>query len=237
MGRDTMNIDLKKYYLVSCILLYFVYAKNLQGSSFSNNNELKKEEILSLPKCIEMAMDKNPDIVQAKKEVNKYSYQLKESYSKYYPSINVEGSYSRTKSKGSDISKEYNYVVKLSQDIFKSGGNYSKIKQAKAELEIKYQEYKKVKKDVIFSLKSNYYQLLKRKHLINVYRAIVERRKADAYFIKLLYDSGRKKRANYLRAEAETEKERIDLYDIENELKIYTLKINRRRNSASLTSS
>ena len=209
---------------LSIVILAFTTSPILLSAR--ENKSTEEKESLSLEDFIRIAKLNNPRIIQARNELGRYRAILRQKYSSRYPNIDLSSSHSQSRTIGTDTIKEYSHSVELAQDVFKGGGIYAEIEEAKAGLDEKVSEYREIELDEIFEIKNTYYQILKIKHLINVYQDIVRRRKGNADLIRLLYKAGREQRANLLRAESEIAKAELNLSQAENDLKIYKLKLN-----------
>lgn len=216
------------YRLLSIIIIALYFCLGLFISAAAKDGEsVQEKEALTLENCITIAKMSNASIIQARNELEQYKLKVKQEYANYFPQINLSSNLKQTKEAHELYIDSYSHNIKITQDIFTGGENSSLVEKAKANLLEKEYAYKEIESDQILEVKQSYYQILKEKQLIEVQREILERRKSNADLIRLLFNAGREKRANLLRAEAEIAKAELDLSKEEDNLQIYKLKLNK----------
>ena len=229
---------LLKFNRVLIIIVTLNFCLGLFISAIAQERPLVEEGVLSLKDCIEIAEMNNPSIIQARNKLRQYELKIRQQYASYYPQVNLSSNFEKSKVVKYRYDQNYSHSVKITQDIYTGGQKSSLVEKAKADLLEQQYAYKEIESDEILEVKTDYYQILKEKHLIEVQGGILERRKRNADLIQLFYNAGREKRANLLRAEAEIAKAELDLSKEEDKLEIYKAGLNRtigRQISAPLT--
>lgn len=139
---------------------------------------------LTLKQCIDIALEKNPDLIILKNNYESSKSKVKESISGYMPQLSGTFSYSRrvtplSTSFGSvsfpgledkfDVTT-YTTGLSLQQNIWDFGRTSSVVSRAKINEEFSLLNFEKKKTEIIFQVKKNYYNLLQAKAMeqINV---------------------------------------------------------------------
>ena len=160
---------MKKFCWVVLFLLFSVILSN----SISFSQQAKK---LSLPDCIEIALENNTSIVSAQSYSKMAEAGLKSAWGNFMPTID---SYARWQKQSKDqynirfdelvISKEsYYYQISLSQPIFTGFRNYFNLKRNKADDEYYQNNLRWTKQLIVLEVKLRYYNVLKAIQLLKI---------------------------------------------------------------------
>lgn len=172
----------KRYFL---LILIFVLLINNKG--FCN--------ILTLEDCISTALKNNLEIKEKERNLKYSKYDLKEAKAGYYPKLDFIKSYTSSKfvtytptytfeaiptvppqyklTEGEvarkDIMKDsYKMGISLKQLVYDSGRTKNLVETRKENLNLAYLEYQRIKQEITFKVKENYFQGLIAKNLVNL---------------------------------------------------------------------
>lgn len=148
---------------------------------------------------LEEALDKNPELANARNSLELSDISYRSSFTNYYP--NISGNMGARKSDSNDTS--YSYGLNGSLSIFKGFRNITETKIKKTNLSIQEARYKRSLSDFVYNLRISFAQVLKTQMNISLLKEIQVRRKNNMELVELRYDAGREDRGAYLRLEAD----------------------------------
>ena len=82
-----MNINLKKFLIISCCIFTFVPAYAVE------NAVIEKNAILTMKDCIQMALDNSPAVKKARYNYNIYKNNTSIAKADFFPTIGVGSGY------------------------------------------------------------------------------------------------------------------------------------------------
>ncbi|MEO0131912.1 MAG: TolC family protein [candidate division WOR-3 bacterium] len=162
---------------------------------------------LSLTQCIALAKQYNLELQEVKTNVQIVNSQLKETYSSFYPAIEVSGGYQTFEEKNC----QYSWGISSRYTIYRGGTRIWNLKISQLQLKDAKELYRQKENQIILQVKQNFYKIVKLQETEKLLRHILNRRRENLELIALNYESGRESALNL-------ELSRINLEQIEYEL-------------------
>ncbi|OGC34273.1 hypothetical protein A2311_01065 [candidate division WOR-1 bacterium RIFOXYB2_FULL_48_7] len=154
------------------------------------------------PAVIQQAEQANNDLLGARKQLDAYQWSYYKSYSNFLPQIS--GSLSGGNSAGSSgNSTSFSYGLSASQTLFKGLGNYYNWRTAAVNLDYYRVNLQSTRAAVYSQLRLAYVDLFIAQKNLLARQKISQYRTDNVRMIKLLYDSGKEDKGNYLRTQAQ----------------------------------
>jgi outer membrane protein len=196
---------------------------------------ITKGETLTLSRCIEIALKKNPTILAAVNTVDVSRSRVGEARAAYYPQITATGAYSRTKassvtSSGSLVGtapvNEYSGTVALNQNIYDFGRTSSQVDVSKYNLESSHSDLASTEDTIILNVKQAYYGVLQAKRNRDVAADVIKQFQLHLDQAKGFYEVGTKAKIDLIKAEVDLSNAQLSLINAENALKIAWVTLN-----------
>lgn len=207
---------------------------------------IRKGELLSLERCIEIALMKNPSIVAAKSTVNVNESRVGQSKSNYYPQINWTGGYSRilpvggrsfTGSQGgtfgtgdigtsSDSYDQYTSSFTLSQNIYDFGRTSTQVQIQNLNYDSSKSDFENVSEQVILSVKQAYYGVVQAKYNRLVLEDTVKQTQQQLEQARGFYEVGTRPKFDVIKAEVNVSAAKLNLIKAENDYRIAVVNLN-----------
>jgi len=207
----------------------------------SGGGMIKEEEILTLGRCIDIALGKNPTIVAAASTVDINRSLVGEARASYYPQINATGQYVRTKPLNAlniastpnapvpttdTAYNQYTGGVALNQTIYDFGRTSSSVNIAKYNLNSSQSSLSATQDQIILSVKQTYYGVLQAKRNRDVASDVIKQFQLHLDQAKGFYDVGTAARIDVIKAEVDLSNAKLSLINAENVLKISWVNLN-----------
>ncbi len=205
---------------------------------------IKKDELLTLQRCVEIALMKHPTIVAARNNVLASRSRVYEAQSAYYPQIAANAGYSRIRpltgaqrvvSTGIDgtspqnLQSSYNQFtgnVTLSQNIYDFGKTSSQVDIQKFGFDASRADLDTTIDQVLFSVKQAYYGALQAKRNRDVAEDTVKQFQQHLEQAKGFYEVGTKPKFDVTKAEVDLSNARLNLIKAENSVKVAKVTLN-----------
>jgi TolC family type I secretion outer membrane protein len=192
-------------------------------------------ETLTIGRCIEIALRKNPSIVAAVNTVDVNRSRVGEARSTYYPQLSATGAYNRTKSApgtpgsfaGTAAVNEYSGTATLNQNIYDFGKTSSTVDVAKYNLESSRSDLDTSQDTVILSVKQAYYGVLQARRNRDVAADVIKQFQLHLDQAKGFYEVGTKAKIDVIKAEVDLSNAKLSLINAENALKIAWVTLNK----------
>ncbi len=207
--------------IISFVILFFV-GKPL--TAIANDTEIKKGELLSLKRCIEIALKRHPEITAAIEGKLAAESRVGQVKSNYYPQLEIISSYSRSHFR--DTSDQYSGSLSLRQNIYDFGRTETGVRRERFNLETTQAEYDNVILNIIFNVTQSYYNLIKAKRLRDVAYEVVRQYEAHLVQAKGFYETGIRPRYDVTNAEVNLSNARLNLIKSDNAVKIAMANLN-----------
>ncbi len=196
---------------------------------------ITKGEMLSLSRCIDIALRKNQSIVAATNTVDVNRSRVGEARSGYYPQISATGAYDRTKSSavtssgslaGTSPVDQYSGTVALNQTILDFGKTSSSVDVAKYNLESSRSDLNTSQDTTILSVKQAYYGVLQTRRNRDVAADVIKQFQLHLDQAQGFYEVGTKSKIDVIKAEVDLSTAKLSLINAENAFKIAWVTLN-----------
>ncbi len=229
---------MKRFILFALLLLFLTPLK--AGAE----EIIRKDEFLTLQRCIEIALIKHPTLVAAKNNVNASQSRVYEAQSNYYPQIAANAAYSRIKpitgaqrivSTGIDGTSTSNLTnsfdqftgsLTLSQNIYDFGKTSSQVDIQKFLLGSSRADLETTVDQVLFNVKQAYYGLLQVQRNRVVAIDTVKQFQLHLDQAKGFYEVGTHPKYDVTKAEVDLSNAKLALIKVENNLKVAKVTLN-----------
>jgi len=192
------------------------------------------EEILTLEKCINLALANNQDLKIAQKRIIESKGRKQEAFGNFLPRLSASGSYTRlnesprmTVSIGGyeetfQLGPDYLYSTQLTlrQPLFAWWKIYHGDKQARLDYRLVNEEYKQVKNSLIFEVKRAFYNVLLARQFVIIAREAVDVTNSHYKTTRALYKEGRVSDYDLSRAKVQLVNNQTRLIKAKNNLKL-----------------
>ena len=210
--------------VITLILLIFILPSEAVSGEIINRGDL-----LSLPRCVEIALTKHPDIVAAMNTVDIHQSRIGQARSSYYPQVNISSGYSRYSPASGDTHSsfdEYSGSAALKQKIYDFGRTATEVGVQRLNLTSSCFDLEDVKEQVTFNVKQAYYGVLKAKRNRDVASHVVKQFEEHLVQARGLYEVGTKPKFDVTKAQVDLSNAKLNLIRAENSLKIAMVTLN-----------
>ena len=190
-------------------------------------------ETLTLNKCIETALKKNPGIVAAGYAVSISGSKVGEARSGYYPQLSASAAYSRINpapgsaaAAGGSAFDQYTGSMTLNQNILDFGKTSSQVNISKFNLDASRSDLNTAQDTVILNVKQAYYGVLQARRNRDVAADVLKQFQLHVDQAKGFYDVGTKAKIDVIKAEVDLSNAKLSLIKAENALKIAWVVLN-----------
>jgi len=161
-----------------------------------------QEDVLSLnlDQCLQIAYEKNKDLLGLVEKINAAEYRIEEARSGFFPQLSFSGSYTHLgRVPGFDVpgmtidfgtANNYNLILSLQQPLFTWGKIKNSYDITKYGLSFTQEEYRKTKQEIKFNVVSLFYSVLLAKELIMVREESITRTEDHLQTVQERYDKG-----------------------------------------------
>jgi outer membrane protein len=199
---------------------------------FLNINGFCQKDTLTLKKCIEIALEKNPQIKIAEGNYGASEANLKSNQSVLYPQVSFQTNF--VKNGGivfiGPFTRDANYSnyslgFQLSQLIYDFGKTYSQISSNSNLRNASEQQIFGIRQDIILSTQIAYYKNLQTIRKRDVAREIVKQDEEHLKQAKAIYDVGKSPQYDVIKANADLANARVNLISAENDVRLSKLQL------------
>lgn len=185
---------------------------------------IKKGEVLSLKRCIEIALKKQPSIVAATGSKKATESRIGQARASYYPQIEIGTGYSRTHSM--DTFDQYFGTLSLRQNIYDFGRTETGVKIEVLGFEASKSELDNIILSVIFDVSQSYYNLIKAKRNRDVALEVVKQFEEHLIQAKGFYEAGTRPKYDVTQAEVNLSNAKLNLIRAENAVRLAIASLN-----------
>lgn len=180
----------------------------------------------TLDDCIKAAMDHNATVKKYQNMIYSSDYALKGLKSAFWPSIKLSGSYSHSYDDQSGLENDsYSASLNLNQLLFNGLQRWNNYEIGRLEKQKAENNFFNSKRDVVYTVKENYFKILLCKTQLAVYEKILERRQESLTLIRLKYNSGKEKLSSVKEMQSDLEDTKYSLEEKAEELKLTKIKL------------
>jgi outer membrane protein TolC len=215
------------------LLLIFMSISNVEAEEI-----IKKGETLSLQRCIEISLQRQPNILAAANTVEASRSRVGQSLSNYYPQINLSAGYSRisplsgatsngsTRTSSDDSFDQYSSSASLSQNIYDFGRTSTQVKIRNLNLDSSRSDLENVSEQTVFNVKQAYYGVLAAIRNVAVAAESVKQFQLHLEQAKGFFEAGTKPKFDVTKAQVDLGNAKLNLITAENSLKISRVVLN-----------
>lgn len=205
------------------LLLYIATTLFIPGIAIAEES-IKKGDLLSLRRCIEIALKRHPEIAAATGEKMAAESRIGQARASYYPQVEIGTGYSRTHLR--DTLDQYSGTLSLKQNIYDFGRTDTGVSLQRFNLESSESGIKNTILQIVFDVTQSYYNLIKAKRNRDVARGIVRQFEEHLRQAKGFYEAGTRPRYDVTQAEVNLSNARLDLIKAENAVRLATISLN-----------
>jgi outer membrane protein TolC len=195
---------------------------------------IKKGDFLTLERCIEIALKKQPNIIAALNNVNASESRVGQAKANYYPQINWSSSYNRISSASGRFGSpstgesfdEYSTGFNLSQLIYDFGKTPTQVKIQNLNLDSSRSDLRNTTDQIIFTVKQAYYGVIQAKYNMIVAEDTVKQTKQHLEQAKGFYSVGTKPKFDVTKADVDLSSAKLNLIRNENAFRISIVNLN-----------
>ncbi|MDD3419718.1 MAG: TolC family protein [Candidatus Gastranaerophilales bacterium] len=221
---------MKRIFLVLIMFLMLsqsVFADTIQG-------KVEEHKFLSLEQCLNIALEKNPTIVSAKKNSDAYKTRIAQAKAAYFPSVEFRSGGERSNPITNNVNRFMDRNVSnfrlgevtLSQQFYDFGRTRANVNVQKANYDYTLAETDDVIDTVVFKVKDAYYYLLYTIHQYNVAKDMVEQYQLQLKRAQAFYTIGTKPKLDVTIAQLNLKDANLNLIKSENAMNIATAALN-----------
>lgn len=196
---------------------------------------VSKGETLNLDRCLQLALENQPNIMASNYNVDVYKSQVGQAASYFFPQISAKGSYTRVKpaaqTSGSlaganDPFDQYQASLGLTQNIFDFGKVYTGVGIQQLNLVSAKSDLDNTTSQVVFNVKQAYFQLLQAQHNKVIAEESVASYKKHLDQAKGFYKVGTKPKFDVTKAEVDLSNGLLSLVQANNALQLAIVNLN-----------
>ena len=191
----------------------------------SGRGVITSGEILTLGRCTEIALGKNPTILAAANAVDVNRSRVGEARAGYYPQVTATAGYGRTKPLSTDTStssayNQYSGTLTANQTIFDFGKTFSSVNVSKYNLDSSRSDLNATQNDIVLSVKQAYYTVLQAKRNRDVATDVIKQFQLHLDQANGFYEVGTRAKIDVIKAQVDLSNAKLSLINTDNALKI-----------------
>jgi TolC family type I secretion outer membrane protein len=205
---------------------------------------MAQPKTLSLDECVQIAVDKNPQIVQSRFYLKSAGKDVLTGVSRFLPYVDATLGYSHSVAgpssqlridprTGIPVSERPNEIsswsssagLNVNQSLF-SGSNIFNLSRGLNMKKSAEYDFSKMKQDIIFRVKERYYTLLKTQKLLEVQEESIKLWEESYKRAQVQYRVGKAPKSDELKAKVQLEQARLALIEAQNNLSVSKASLN-----------
>jgi outer membrane protein len=201
----------------------------------ADGGKIKQDEILTLSRCIDIALKQNPNIIASEGTVETNRSRVGEARSAYYPQLSAQASYGRLRSASGPSAGPLVWTapvntavgsVTLNQNILDFGKTSSQVNISKYNLESSRSDLSSTQDTIILNVKQAYYGVLQAGRNRDVAADVLKQFQLHLDQAQGFYDVGTKAKIDVIKAEVDLSNAKLSVINAENALKIAWVTLN-----------
>lgn len=213
-------------FLLSCLIISSVFATEVQNI----NQPVKQDTVLTLEKCIDIAIQNNPNIGLAKNTTKVYQSKIGQVKSSYFPQVSVSSGYNRqnsiTNSNRDDSNNQYSGNVGISQLVYDFGKTPTKAKIQTLNLTASKTDIKNTVIQVAYNVKQAYYSALSAKISRDIYNQTIKQNEQHLKQAKAFFEAGIKSKIDVTTANVNLSNSKLNYIKADNVYKTSIANLN-----------
>jgi outer membrane protein len=224
---DMFNFNIDKRHIVyRSIIIIFFLACTIPGNT-SAEEMIVKGEKLTLDRCIDIALNKHPQILSAMSTLDVNKSKVGQAQAGYYPQINWQGGMSRNASPlVTNQYNQYSHSLSLSQNIYDFNRVGAKVDIQSFYLEAARADLESMKLNIILGVKQAYFEVLRAKHARDINADTVKQFEQHLETAKGFFEAGAKPIFDVTKAEVDLGNARINMVKANNAVTLAGVNLN-----------
>jgi len=210
------------FFVTVCLIFLIVDADAMDGNGAI---DIKKGELLTLQRCIEIALKRHPSIIASRSNKMAAESRVGQAISGYYPQIELNTGYNRLHTSRDTIDQYSNSII-LRQNIYDFGRTRTSTRIQRFNVDSSEAEIENITIQIIFNVKQAYYNLIKAKRNRDVSAEIVRQFEEHLLQAKGFYEAGTRPRYDVTQAEVNLSNARVNLIRAENNVRLALAALN-----------
>ena len=205
----------------------------MAGSAYAIDDVIKKDSILSLADCINIALKNSPIIKKYKYNYGISKANVGRAKSAFFPTIGIGTGYNITDTESRRFSRKfsnnsdvYSAEASLNQLIWNFGKTNANIRMQKFNMISSLYNFENTVLESIFQVKTNYYGVLAARAAVEINNAYVEINERNYQRTKAYFDEGLKSKIDLVNAEVNLSDSKVSLVEAEKAYKNSMVKLN-----------
>lgn len=192
---------------------------------------VKKDELLTVERCVEIALKNHPSVISALGAVGAGSSRVEQAKAGYYPQLSASSGYakksppaqtaaaSKTPAQPNNPTDEYNAALTVNQTVFDFGKTSGQVEVQRLNLDASRSDLDNARAQVVFGVKQSYYALLQAMH--NRATASESVKQATAHYEQAtgFFETGAKPKFDVTKAAVDLSTAKLNLLKAENAVK------------------
>lgn len=197
---------------------------------------IKQGEVLSIERCIEIALKIHPGITSAANTVNVNRSRVGEAKADYFPQIDGSSGYTKIypasdadSSASSDTANSYDQYsgsITLKQNIYDFGKTAAQVQVRSLDLDSSRSDLRNVSGQIVLNVRKAYYGLLKATRDRGVAEEAVKQFQQHLEQAKGFYEAGTKPKFDVTKAEVDLSNSSLNLIKVKNALRLAVATLN-----------
>ena len=210
------------YRLLLVLLLVFIIPGHTSAQEL-----ITPGEKLNLDKCLDIALQKHPQILGALSTLDVNKSKIGQAQSGYYPQINYSAGLSRNASPlATNQYNQYSQALSLSQNIYDFNRLGTRVAIQSVNLEASRADLENVKLNIILGVKLAYYETLRAKRARDIIAETVKQFEQHLATAKGFYEAGAKPIFDVTKAEVDLGNARINMVKANNAVTLALVNLN-----------
>lgn len=190
---------------------------------------IKKDETLSLQRCLEIALKQNPGLGASRAAVEVSGSKVDEAKSSYFPQVSLSSGYARKSAPAATGSANgnspgtidaYSASASLKQNIFDFGKTSAQVDIQRLNLESSRKDLENTESQTVFNVKQAYYKALQAKRSLDLAASTVKQFEEHLVQAKGFYEAGTRSRIDVTKAAVDRSNAELGRIKAANALKI-----------------
>ncbi|MGD0274987.1 MAG: TolC family protein [Syntrophales bacterium] len=219
-------------------LLFILLFALVPYHSEAQESPIKRGDVLSLQKCVEISLKNHPSIISAVSTVRATQARIDQARANYYPQINWSSGYNRNSAPTTTIGgsggiivgvgpyDQYSSAVTLSQNIYDFGKTSTQVKIQSLTADSSRYDLDLALSQLVFTVKQAYYDLLQAKINRDVAADTVSQFQQHLDQAEAFFRIGTKAKIDVTKAEVDLSNAKLNLLTAENVVGIAKVTLN-----------
>jgi outer membrane protein TolC len=213
-----MSVNRAQLTVVGAVVV-FVFIMLFNAGAYGGTEGIEGKT-LALRECISLGLKQNPSAEISAQNLKAAQEKIGEAWGGYYPSVKLSSSYTFTGQQeimplGPDV---YDTRLFVKQTLFDAGSTSSLVRSVRHNITAQDYEVKKTVSDIVLGVKSGFYDILKKRDLLEVSRTALTTVEKHLQLSKELYREGLAPRSDVIKSEVQVSNAGLEVIKAENAL-------------------